>query len=148
MRAKTDVLGVQNMRIIFYPRENASEERKKERKKERGLVPKKLPRIFTFNIHKQHTTLYFNEPDTFVFGVTESIITFINHMKPTPVGLSSFAVTISPTESVEPILFGTAFHPKKTSFAHVFVWEFKTVPERNFCNARETSRFLSKMPVS
>ena len=32
MRAKTDVLGVQNMRIIFYPRENASEERKKERK--------------------------------------------------------------------------------------------------------------------
>tara|TARA_X000001036_G_scaffold434867_1_gene475011 strand:- start:1410 stop:1559 length:150 start_codon:yes stop_codon:yes gene_type:complete len=35
MRAKTDVLGVQNMRIIFYPRENASEERKKERKKER-----------------------------------------------------------------------------------------------------------------
>ena len=27
------------------------EERKKERKKERGLVPKKLPHIFTFNIH-------------------------------------------------------------------------------------------------
>ena len=40
------------------------------------------------------------------------------------------------------------FHPKKTSFAHDLVWLFRTVPERNFCNARETSRFLSKMPVS
>ena len=75
-------------------------------------------------------------------------------MKPPPLrfGLSSFAVTTSPTDILTTApLHGALvimFHPKKTSFAQDLVWLFRTVPERNFCNARETSRFLSKMPVS